>query len=163
MTYETLLVWSLSFSFSFLFLILLLLLPPAFVSVPVCVLLLRNFQTKHQTHDTPNYFTCSNFLLFLLRFFALSLPLGECECVCVTTLQSFHSYRFHFHCSMLFAVLFAFLLSCFVRLLCFFLPFALFFARKFLYNCVLSASELYRLQNVFMQFLFGSLCILFLV
>lgn len=82
-------------------------------------------------------------------------------CVCVTTLQSFHSYRFHFHCSMLFAVLFAFLcvLFCSSSSL-FYLPCALFFARKFLYNCALSALELYRLQNVFIWLLFA-LCVFF--
>lgn len=75
MTYETFLVWSLSFSF--LFLLLLLMLPPAVVCV--CAVA-SNFQMKHQIHDTPNYFTCSNFWLSFCDF---SLCLSTSVCLFV--------------------------------------------------------------------------------
>lgn len=107
--------------------------------VCMCVLLLRNFQTKHQTHDTPNYFTCSNFLLFLLRFFALSLPLGECVCLCVFVWQLCNhfirtDFIFIVACCLPFYLLFC--VSCFVRLLLFFTCRALCFSLENFFTIV---------------------------
>lgn len=133
---------SLSFSFSFLVLLL-----------PACSCF--KFSNSTQLHDTPNYFTCSNFWLSFCDFsFCLSM------CVCVLcdnfAIISFLPISFSLQHVFVVYIYFAVLSYSFsFRFVLFSLRRCFFFARNFLYNCVL---ELYRTQNVFVPFFVLSPC-----